>query len=143
MASEDLNYKPSTVEQARFEYSPLGNFFNKRLKEEDKKAGLLKILKNIEDKNEEQLKAIKNKTENIKEATDLVEEPLSLEARELIEKIKPIQEDVDYRKIKITGGSNITYDFSDCKTFKKFFRDIYYRNMTIGGAERKPAEFDG
>ena len=108
MASEDLNYKPSTVEQARFEYSPLGNFFNKRLKEEDKKAGLLKILKNIEDKNEEQLKAIKNKTENIKEATDLDEEPLSLEARELIEEIRTIQEDVDHRKIKITGGGNVS-----------------------------------
>ena len=86
----------------------MGNFFNKGLKEEDKKAGLLKILKNIEDKNEEQLKAIKNKTENIKEATDLDEEPLSLEARELIEEIRTIQEDVDHRKIKITGGSNVS-----------------------------------
>ena len=86
----------------------MGNFFNKGLKEEDKKAGLLKILKNIQDKNEEQLKAIKNKTENIKEATDLDEEPLSLEVRELIEEIRTIQEDVDHRKIKITGGSNVS-----------------------------------
>ena len=86
----------------------MGNFFNKGLKEEDKKAGLLKILKNIQDKNEEQLKAIKNKTENIKEATDLDEEPLRLEARELIEEIRTIQEDVDHRKIKITGGSNVS-----------------------------------
>ena len=86
----------------------MGNFFNKGLKEEDKKAGLLKILKNIQDKNEEQLKAIKNKTENIKEATDLDEEPLSLEARELIEEIRTIQEDVDHRKIKITGGSTVS-----------------------------------
>ena len=86
----------------------MSNFFNKGLKEEDKKAGLLKILKNIQDKNEEQLKAIKNKTENIKEATDLDEEPLSLEARELIEEIRTIQEDVDHRKIKITGGSNVS-----------------------------------
>ena len=68
----------------------------------------MKILKNIEDKNEEQLKAIKNKTENIKEATDLDEEPLSLEARELIEEIRTIQEDVDHRKIKITGGGNVS-----------------------------------
>ena len=37
---EDLNYKPSTVEQARFDYSPL-RFFNKVLKEKDKKEGLL------------------------------------------------------------------------------------------------------
>ena len=61
LTGEDLNYKPSTVEQAKFDYSPLSKFFNKGLKEGDKKEGLLKRLKNIEDKNEEQLKAIKSK----------------------------------------------------------------------------------
>ena len=66
LTGEDLNYKPSTVEQAKFDYSPLGKFFNKGLKEEDKKEGLLKRLKNIEDKSEEQLKAIKSKNDNIK-----------------------------------------------------------------------------
>ena len=40
----------------------------------------MKRLKNIEDKNEGQLKAIKNKSENI---TNFVKEPLSLEAKEL------------------------------------------------------------
>ena len=34
---EDLNYKPNTVEQAKFDYSPLSKFSNKGLKEEDKK----------------------------------------------------------------------------------------------------------
>ena len=42
MTGEDLNLKPSTVEQSRFEYSPLGKVFNKVLKEEDKKEGGLK-----------------------------------------------------------------------------------------------------
>ena len=53
MTGEDLGINPSTLEQAKFEYPPLGKIFNKRLKEEDKKGGLLKGLKNIEDKNEE------------------------------------------------------------------------------------------
>ena len=57
LTGEDLGYKPSTVEQAKFEYSPLGKFFNKGLKEEDKKEGLLKRIKNIEGKNEELLNA--------------------------------------------------------------------------------------
>ena len=70
---EDLYLKPSTVEQARFEYSPLSKIFNKGLKEE----GLLKRLKSIKDKNEEQLKATKNKTENIKEVTDFVKNPFN------------------------------------------------------------------
>ena len=50
----------------------MGTIFIKGLKEEDKKEGLLKRLKNIEDKNEEQLKAIKNKTGNIREDTDFI-----------------------------------------------------------------------
>ena len=53
LTGEDLNYKSSTVEQAKFDCSPLGKFFNKGLKEEDKKERLLKRLKNIEGKNEE------------------------------------------------------------------------------------------
>ena len=77
---EDLNYKPSTVEQARFDYSPL-RFFNKGLKEKDKKEGLL---------SEEQLKAIKNKTDNMKKVTTFVEEPLRLEANALTDEIKSI-----------------------------------------------------
>ena len=85
LTGEDLNYKPSTIEQAKFDYSPLNNFFNKGLKEEnDKKEGLLKRLKNIEDKSEEQLKTIKNKTGVIKEVTVFVKEPLSLEANALM-----------------------------------------------------------
>ena len=33
MTVENLSLKPSTVEQAKFDYSPLSNFFNKGLKE--------------------------------------------------------------------------------------------------------------
>ena len=60
MTGEDLGLKPSTVEQAKFEYSPLSKIFNKGLSEDDKKEGLFKRLKNIEDKNEEQLKLLSN-----------------------------------------------------------------------------------
>ena len=62
LTGEDLSLKPSTAEQAKFEYSPLGKTFNKGLKEEEKKEGLLNRLKIIEDKNEEPLRAVKNKT---------------------------------------------------------------------------------
>ena len=60
MTGEDSNLKPSTVEQTKFEYSPLGKIVNKGLSEEDKKEGLFKRLKNIEDKNEQQLQVIKD-----------------------------------------------------------------------------------
>ena len=51
---EDLEYKPSVIEQAKFEYSLLGKAFTKGLKkEQDKKEGLFKRLKNIENKIED------------------------------------------------------------------------------------------
>ena len=53
LTGEDLGLKPSTVEPAKFECSPLGKVFNKGLKEEERKEVLLKILINIEDENEE------------------------------------------------------------------------------------------
>ena len=56
LTSEDLGYKSRVVEQAKFEYSPLGKVSNKGLEKEDKKEGLLKSLKNIEDKKEKQLR---------------------------------------------------------------------------------------
>ena len=53
LTGEDLNYKPSIVDQAKFDYSPLSKYFNRGLKEEEKNEGLLRRLKNIEDKSEE------------------------------------------------------------------------------------------
>ena len=57
---DDREYLTGTVEQARFEFSALGKLFNKGLdKDKDKKEGLLKRLKNIEDKNEKLLEVKK------------------------------------------------------------------------------------
>ena len=50
LTGEDLDLKPSTVGQAKFEYSPLGKIFNKGLSKDDEKEGLFERLKYIEDK---------------------------------------------------------------------------------------------
>ena len=81
LTGEDLNLRQSTVEQAKFEYSPLGRVFNKGLSKEDKKEGLFKRLKNIDDKNEKLLEVKNKANENIKEVTDFVDQPLSFEAK--------------------------------------------------------------
>ena len=60
LTGEDLDLKPSTVAQTKFEYFTLGKIFNKGLSEDDEKEGLLKKVKNIKGKNEEQLKAIED-----------------------------------------------------------------------------------
>ena len=104
LTGEDLDYKPSTVEKAKFEYSPLGRVFNSGLKKEDKKERLLKRLKNIEDKNQDQLKVIKGKTD-IKSKIDLFDEDLTPEAITLIKEIKSLEENVYYDKLSFTGGN--------------------------------------
>ena len=48
---QDLGYKARLVEQIKFDYSQLVKVFTKVLTEDDKKEGLSKRLKNIEDKN--------------------------------------------------------------------------------------------
>ena len=48
LTGEDLGHRPSTIEHAKFEYSPLGKIFNKGLGKDDQKEGLFKRLKNIE-----------------------------------------------------------------------------------------------
>ena len=60
LTKKDLKYKPDAFEQVKFEYSPLGKVFTDGLGKSDKNEGLLKRLKNIEDKNNNQLLAIKN-----------------------------------------------------------------------------------
>ena len=60
LTNKDLGYKTDAFEQAKFEYSPLGKVFNDGLDKFDRKEGLLKRLKNIEDRNNNQLLTIKN-----------------------------------------------------------------------------------
>ena len=50
LTGTDLQYKPDPLQKARFEYSPLGQVFNKGLDSSERLEGLLKRLKNIEDK---------------------------------------------------------------------------------------------
>ena len=78
LTGEDLCLKPSTIEQVKFEYSPLGKIVNKGLSQEDKKEGVLKRLKNIEDTNKVENK-VKNK--DIIEVTVFVDHPLILKQK--------------------------------------------------------------
>ena len=60
LTKKDLGYKPDAFEQAKLEYSSLGKVFTDGLDKSDRNEGLLKRLKNIEDRNNNQLLAIKN-----------------------------------------------------------------------------------
>ena len=140
LTGEDLDFKPSTVELERFEYSPLGRVFNRGLKNEVKKEGLVKRVKNIEDKKEELVKAIKDKTE-IKSKIDLFDEDLTPEVIVLIKETKNIEENVDYEKLSFTGGNNKVYSLDSFKILEKLTKDIRNKNMIIDEAEIKQNKF--
>ena len=60
LTKKDLGYKPDAFEKAKFEYSPLGKVFTDGLNKSDKNEGLLKRLKNIESKRNNQLLALRD-----------------------------------------------------------------------------------
>ena len=99
----------------------------------------MKRLKAIEDKNQEQLKAVTGKTD-IKSKTDLFDEDLIQEVIALIKEIKSIEENVDYNKLSFTGGLKV-YGLDSFKTFEKLIKDIRNKNMTIDEAEVKQNKF--
>ena len=72
LTGQNLGLKPSTFKEANFVFSPFGNMFNKGLDKGDQKEGLFKRLENINDKNAEQLQAIKYQGEKqLKELTNI------------------------------------------------------------------------
>ena len=64
LTGEDLGLKPSTIEQAKVEYSPLGKVLNKRLSEDDQKEGLFKRQKLFKAKMKCSYKQLKIKEKN-------------------------------------------------------------------------------
>ena len=141
---EDLGLKPSTVEQAKFEYSPLGKIFNKGLNEEDRKEGLFKRIKNIEGKNEEQLKAIEDqgkiqldelKNINISSKplkTISVFSTISDKVKKLMENIKVIDDWLETAQLICTKTDGKTkYEFNKFMLPLKFASKVYSRNLTL------------
>ena len=102
LTGKDLEIKPHVVSKAKFEYFRLGKVFNKGLDESDKKEGLLKRLKNIEDKSENQQKMIKNEKDDqlgINSAADMIYEKLSPEAKNMLAKISNQEKLINYKKL--------------------------------------------
>ena len=60
LTKKDLGYKPDAVEKVKFEYSPIGKVYTDGLDKSDRNEGLLKRLKNIEDRSNNKLLAIKD-----------------------------------------------------------------------------------
>ena len=131
LTGEDLGLKPNTIEQARFQYFPLGKIFNKGLSEDDKE-GLFKRLKNLKMRKKNQLEMmimkvftthldqnlmIKRKNNKLIIQTQnhqisLINlESLSLEAKDLMDEIEDDDDDMDINKLAFIGSDREKFNF--------------------------------
>ena len=137
LTGEDLGLKPSTIEQTKFEYSPLSKIFNTGLSENDKKEGLFKRLENIKDTNLTQLQATKN--------IDISSKPLktigffstlSDKAKKLMVNIKQLDDWFDTAQLICTKTDRKTkHNFSSFTFPSKFASKIYNKNVTLQKAK--------
>ena len=114
LTGEDLGYKPDVIQKAK--YSPLGKVFHKRLDKCDKKEVLLKNLKNIEGKNEQQLnnqlELVKYNVErkSLNKLTFLTN--MSQNAKEKYTEIKKIDSEINYNKLVCVHANGKVYNFN-------------------------------
>ena len=111
LTGEDLGYRPDVVQKAKFEYSPLGQVFNKGLQTDEKQVGLLKRLKNSKDKLDRHLEENKDNQLGVKSIGYTVRQELSQETKTMIEKLNNQEKLIKYKKIGFRGGNNKDYDF--------------------------------
>ena len=103
LTGEDLGLKPSTIEQTKFECSPLGKVFNKGLSKGDNKEGLFKRLENIKDKNEEIINTI-NTINRAPENKKFTSDVLTYNTRYNFAKLKNID---DIKKLPLNSMFNL------------------------------------
>ena len=127
---EDLGYKPDVVQKAKFEYSPLGQVFNKGLNASEKKEGLLKRLKNIESKNEQQLDFIgKISAENTKPFYERQNNILMNLSKRVVEEDEENEDKELNFKEAITDGK--TYNFNRYNRLSKFASGLYKNRLSF------------
>ena len=158
LTGEDLGLKPSIVEQAKFEYSPLGKIFNKELDKDDQKEGLFKRLKNIEDEQKNLTRGDDNESiyytprsqmdsEHDKDEDRKTQEKniidtkqlnvfdylksLTQEAEDLMEEIKDAVKDIDIYKLVFIGSNKEKFDFNHFEMPLNSLLKIYNGQITL------------
>ena len=123
----DLGIKPSTIEQAKFEYSPLGKVFTRGLEieEEGKKEVLLKRLKNIENKIKGENKKESELIKNEKQLQVLKNESTVIDKK--LKKVVLLKDKLDH--IFRNFGSN--FNSTGKKDWKKDEKKIDYNNLFL------------
>ena len=98
LTKKGLGYKPDAFEKAKFEYSPFGKVFTDGLNKTDKKEGLLKRLKNIESKSNNQLLALRDINRPARRGRDDDDDDVNNACKKIVEDYK--NDKVGYEEIK-------------------------------------------
>ena len=126
LTGEDVGPKPCTVEQAKFEYSPLGKIFNRGLNEVVQKEGLFKRLKKIENAQKNLINGIdsehnEDKDQEKQQNKDIGLKPLdvfdylkslSQEVKDLMNEIEDAENDIDIYKLVFFGSNREKFSFN-------------------------------
>ena len=140
-----MGLKPSTVEQAKFEYSPLGKVFNKRLDKDDQKEGLFKRLKNFgnaqknlissndddndDDDDDDDNSIYYTPKLQFDEKDEMDPKPLNVfdylnclsqKAKDLVDEIEDANNDIDKYKLAYIGSNQEKFNFNIFKDAIKF-----------------------
>ena len=161
LTGEDLGLKPSTIEQTKFEYFPLGKIFNKALDEDDQREGLFTRLKNSEnaqkklirgddnksiyytprsefdskDDKDKDKKSIDNNTDTkLPNVFDYLK-GLSQDANKLMDEIKEADNNIDKRKLIFTGSNREKFNFNIFRRPVDFLSAIYNGEISLKEAQ--------
>ena len=99
--------------------------FNKGLEKDEKQVGLLKRLKNIEDKTDNQLKENKDNQLGLKSIGYKFKEGLSQEAKIEFDKIVGKERSMNYLKLGFKRGNNKDYDFTNFSPLREFYLEKF------------------
>ena len=133
LTGKDLGLKPSAVEQTNFEYSPLGKTFSRVLnKDEDKKEGLLKRLKNFEHHGKKQLDRDPKSLQAISYFSQL-----STKAKEFYVKIIKEKNDIDPEEFACVKTDGTIFNFNKFKPSQDLASNIYRDKNLLKDADNK------
>ena len=150
LTGEDLGFKPSTIERAKFEFSPLGKILNKGLDKDDQKEELFKRLKNIENAQKNLISGNDNKIiyytprskfdEKNKMDSKLLNvfdylKCLSQETKVLVDEIKDAGKDIDTKNLPFIGSNTKKFNFDTFREPLNFLSAIYNGEISLKEAE--------
>ena len=101
LINKDLGYKPDPLQKAKFEFSPLGQVFYKGLDSSEKQEGLLKILKNIEGKTDNQILAIEDQGDRQLDLVDEINNCRTKSIRFKNERLAKLEKEIKDKEMEI------------------------------------------